>query len=310
LTVFLPDCLGLHDNLTSRHCPVIPVLVLFAILLASTHRPKLWRFSHLYRNDTAPLLQILHRGYRQNPEMETYQFEPGEHNEQNQAEMENISENTEQASLPDTLSVAALEYESRLGPSDWALEMPPTDTWFPDRDPSFLGPLDMAHSISSVNTRNSVKLTSDASVIVPYSLFQYDGPLTTSKSMLLSESETTGTSRSSMTKGQGDVALAAPSYDYDIMHNGLDSETGQQFLNECSFKNQHRKPETLQLSASFESKPSVISQRDWETHRDVIIKLYSNEQKTLKEIMDIMKKQYRFTPSLVSASLNRNTYLT
>jgi hypothetical protein len=241
--------------------------------------------------------------------METYQFEPGEHNEQNQATMENISENTEQASLPGTLPVAAIDYESRLGPSDWALEMPPMDTWFFDRDSSFLGPLDMAHSISSANTRNSVELTSDASVIVPYSLFQYDGPLTTCKSMLLSESETIGISRSSLIKGQGDVALAAPSYDYDIMHNGLDSETGQEFLSECS-ENQHRKPETLQSSASLESKPSVISQRDWETHQDVIIKLYSDEQKTLKEIMDIMEKQYRFTPSLVPASLNRNTYLT
>jgi serine/threonine protein kinase/uncharacterized C2H2 Zn-finger protein len=89
-------------------------------------------------------------------------------------------------------------------------------------------------------------------------------------------------------------------YDYGVMGNDFDSETGRLFLSDCDYNNWQRKPETvLPPLTNLDSTMSRGSHGDWGIHRAIITQMYSEEPKTLKEIVEFMEKEHKFKASLV-----------
>lgn len=87
--------------------------------------------------------------------------------------------------------------------------------------------------------------------------------------------------------------------------NDVASETTQLFLSECNFENSQPAATCIPPRANPGFGLSREFSADWERHRDFITKMYFEEQKTLKEIMDIMKRKYGFKPtSVFSTSVN------
>ncbi|EPE32588.1 P-loop containing nucleoside triphosphate hydrolase [Glarea lozoyensis ATCC 20868] len=96
----------------------------------------------------------------------------------------------------------------------------------------------------------------------------------------------------------GDITQAIESYDDSLMRNDCHSETAHLFLNECDFHNRQQKPRNMVLPPT--NLDSISSQKchgDWDTHRAEITQMYSEEQKTLKEIMEFMEKEHKFKAS-------------
>jgi len=85
--------------------------------------------------------------------------------------------------------------------------------------------------------------------------------------------------------GQVNRDLIFQDFTFDSGISGLDSQTGQFFFGECEFDSSN-----LQLQGP----------RDWDAHRALIKKMYIDEDKSLREVMDIMEKNHGFKPSLVS----------
>lgn len=238
--------------------------------------------------------------------METHQheFEPVQHDQFNQSLMEKNSRQTQQAPSPGFLPSGVSEYEPGSESSHWLSEVPRVDIQF---DGNSFSPYFSRFSPRGffAGTMNSTSLRSNASLKDPS---QHTTP--PSRTMSNPGYGTFEVSGGSFDLRQEDIALAAASSDYDLMENGFDSETGQLFLSECNFGNWQRKPAPVLPWTGPDSKLFRGSPGDWDAHRAAITKMYSDEQKTLKEIMDFMEREYGFKPSLVSTLPQHDFFLT
>jgi hypothetical protein len=181
------------------------------------------------------------------------------------------------------------------------METPRTETHIFDGNPSFPESFLSPNEVSAA-TMNSVTGQSNASVNTASYLSQYAMPFNGTRPYPSPVHQISESSGDSSNYHSGDIALAAESFDYDLMGHGFDSETGQLFASECNFDNWERRLETpLTLSANSIPMLSRTGAGDWDIHRALITKMYSEEQKTLKEIMEFMDKEHRFKPSLVFA---------
>jgi hypothetical protein len=100
----------------------------------------------------------------------------------------------------------------------------------------------------------------------------------------------------------GNITQAIESCDDSLMRNDCDSETAQLFLNECNFHNWQQKPGNMVLPPTNLDPTSYQRWHgDWDTHRAEITQMYSEGQKTLREIMEFMEKEHKFKASWVYA---------
>lgn len=227
--------------------------------------------------------------------METRQSqfrEPIVHDQFNQSMMEKSSRPLPQAPLPEILPSGVSVHNPGSQSSFWLSELPHIDTKFFDENaspnsPRFSTenfPIDANHSISPISS------------VFPIDPFQYTTPSITTKSDL--RHETFGVPSRSFDLCEGGISLAATSYDYDLIENGFDSETRQKFSSESNLTASQRNRAAAVLPwMNPRSKLSRANPEEWGKHRAVVTKMYSEEQKTLKEIMDFMEKEYGFRPS-------------
>jgi hypothetical protein len=170
--------------------------------------------------------------------------------------------------------------------------MPRVNAQFFDRNSSF-------PNSSRLSSRGFPAATMNSTLLPSNSSFKDPSQYTTSSSRTISNPgyETFEVSGDLFDLRERDTALVTRSYDYDLIENSFDSETGQLFLSECNFENWQQNPAAVLLGTNLDSKLSRGGSRDWDTHRVVMTKMYSDEQKTLKEIMDFMEREYGFKPS-------------
>jgi hypothetical protein len=64
----------------------------------------------------------------------------------------------------------------------------------------------------------------------------------------------------------------------------------------------HRGPTPLSPRPPVPKYPPTA--KDWENHRSIITQMYSVENRTLKDVMEIMKKRYSFRATYVLQSLD------
>lgn len=206
--------------------------------------------------------------------------------------MEKTARRIPRETLPEPLPSEIFDHGRRPEPSDWLSEIPRVEAQLSGRDSSF-------PNASSFLPRGCSTTTMDSIVLPPSSSPSVSAPcnLPARRSICNAERGAWEVSDGLFDLHPGNSNLDAGGYDCEVAETAFDSEAGQLFLSECDFINWRQNPASVQPEMNTVSEESIGGPGSWDTHRGVITKMYSEEQKPLKEVMEFMGREYGFKHS-------------